>query len=218
MVTKAQMAVVLQVTYRTITKIMGRGEIPFFRIGGKHVRFRVEEALARMEGPLAREVRSPKSEGRSPKAVGGGTAMNYLPKTAPSQVPQRRKPLRGSGCREKGKRGERQWRDELRAHGFHAQRGQQFAGSPESADVICDELIEIAFRAPARTERCAGEGELIFGLTKHGATLPTPERGVNRQFLPIFLAEEIVDLRSDQAGWAFPRFWCSIDIRCWHAN
>ena len=42
--------------------------------------------------------------------------------------------------REKGKRGERQWRDELRANGYAARRGQQFAGSPDSPDVICDAL------------------------------------------------------------------------------
>jgi hypothetical protein len=42
--------------------------------------------------------------------------------------------------REKGKRGERQWRDVLRAHGYMARRGQQFAGSPDSPDVVCDEL------------------------------------------------------------------------------
>jgi Holliday junction resolvase len=42
--------------------------------------------------------------------------------------------------REKGKRGERQWRDELRANGYAARRGQQFCGSPESPDVICDAL------------------------------------------------------------------------------
>jgi hypothetical protein len=42
--------------------------------------------------------------------------------------------------REKGKRGERQWRDELRANGYAARRGQQFAGSAESPDVICDGL------------------------------------------------------------------------------
>jgi len=42
--------------------------------------------------------------------------------------------------REKGKRGERQWRDQLRAHGFHARRGQQFSGGQDSPDVICDSL------------------------------------------------------------------------------
>jgi hypothetical protein len=34
--------------------------------------------------------------------------------------------------REKGKRGERAWRDELRAAGYDARRGQQFSGSPDS--------------------------------------------------------------------------------------
>ena len=42
--------------------------------------------------------------------------------------------------REKGKRAERQWRDEFRAHGYAARRGQQFSGSPNSPDVVCDDL------------------------------------------------------------------------------
>ena len=42
--------------------------------------------------------------------------------------------------RNKGKRGERQWRDELRENGYPARRGQQFSGSPDSPDVICDGL------------------------------------------------------------------------------
>ena len=51
--------------------------------------------------------------------------------------------------REKGKRGERQWRDELRAHGYVARRGQQFCGSPESPDVVCDSLPWIHFEVKA---------------------------------------------------------------------
>jgi len=43
-------------------------------------------------------------------------------------------------CCQKGKRGERAWRDELRAHGYEARRGQQFSGSPESPDVVCPDL------------------------------------------------------------------------------
>lgn len=42
--------------------------------------------------------------------------------------------------RAKGCRGERLWRDELRAAGFTARRGQQFAGGTDSPDVICEEL------------------------------------------------------------------------------
>jgi hypothetical protein len=51
--------------------------------------------------------------------------------------------------REKGKRGERQWRDELRAQGYCARRGQQFCGSPDSPDVVCDELEWIHFEVKA---------------------------------------------------------------------
>ena len=51
--------------------------------------------------------------------------------------------------REKGKRGERQWRDELRARGYSARRGQQFSGSPESPDVICDDLAWLHFEVKA---------------------------------------------------------------------
>ena len=36
----------------------------------------------------------------------------------------------------KGKVGEREWRDVLKAKGFEARRGRQFSGSPESPDVV----------------------------------------------------------------------------------
>ena len=51
--------------------------------------------------------------------------------------------------REKGKRGERQWRDEPRANGYVARRGQQFSGSPDSPDVVCGELARIHFEVKA---------------------------------------------------------------------
>src|SRR3954468_18092462 len=51
--------------------------------------------------------------------------------------------------REKGKRGERQWRDELRANGYAARRGQQFSGSPDSPDVVCPALSWIHFEVKA---------------------------------------------------------------------
>ena len=51
--------------------------------------------------------------------------------------------------REKGKRGERQWRDELREHGYAARRGQQFCGSAESPDVVCDQLRWVHFEVKA---------------------------------------------------------------------
>jgi Holliday junction resolvase len=53
--------------------------------------------------------------------------------------------------REKGKRGEREWRDVLREHGFDARRGQQYSGTGDSPDVIC-EALPVHFEVK-RTER-----------------------------------------------------------------
>ncbi len=45
---------------------------------------------------------------------------------------------------EKGKRGERMFRDILRENGFaNSRRGQQFSGSADSPDVVCPELPTI---------------------------------------------------------------------------
>jgi len=46
-------------------------------------------------------------------------------------------------------------------------------------------LAEFVFQAPPFTQRCAGEGELVFGLTKHGVTLPSA-RGTVKQALFAF--------------------------------
>ena len=51
--------------------------------------------------------------------------------------------------RAKGARGERQWRDELRANGYAARRGQQFSGSPDSPDVVCETLPWAHFEVKA---------------------------------------------------------------------
>ena len=42
--------------------------------------------------------------------------------------------------RQKGARGERLWRDQLRENGWDARRGQQFSGGAESPDVVCESL------------------------------------------------------------------------------
>ena len=47
--------------------------------------------------------------------------------------------------RAKGCRGEREWRDMLRAEGYEARRGQQFAGGTDSPDVICRDLPGLHF-------------------------------------------------------------------------
>ena len=57
----------------------------------------------------------------------------------------------GRMSREKGKRGEREAAELLRAHGFQAQRGQQHSGSPDSPDIRHD--IDGVFIEVKRTER-----------------------------------------------------------------
>ena len=43
----------------------------------------------------------------------------------------------GKASREKGKRGEREWRDVLKEHGYEdAYRGVQYSGGPDSPDVV----------------------------------------------------------------------------------
>ncbi len=46
--TKRQMAAALQVCPRTITEMMRRGEIAYYRIGKKLIRFRIEDAIEQM--------------------------------------------------------------------------------------------------------------------------------------------------------------------------
>src|SRR5207237_3420283 len=41
------------------------------------------------------------------------------------------------------------WRDEMRTNGFAARRGQQFSGSPDSPDVVCEQLGWIHFEVKA---------------------------------------------------------------------
>ena len=48
--------------------------------------------------------------------------------------------FRGMNSCQKGKRGEREWRDELLARGYSARRGRQYSGTPDSPDVVCDDL------------------------------------------------------------------------------
>lgn len=51
-----------------------------------------------------------------------------------------------TNSRQKGKRGERAWRDELRSAGFvKSYRGQQYHGGTDSPDVVCPELPNIHF-------------------------------------------------------------------------
>jgi len=91
--------------------------------------------------------------------------------------------------REKGKRGERQWRDELRANGYVARRGQQFAGSPDSPDVICEDLPWIHFEVKV-VERLNVQDAIDQAIRDSGGKVPivAHKRGF-RQWLVTMEAE-----------------------------
>jgi len=57
-----------------------------------------------------------------------------------------------TNSRQKGVRGEREWRDQLRAAGYTARRGQQFSGGTDSPDVICEELDSVIHFEVKRVE------------------------------------------------------------------
>ena len=54
--------------------------------------------------------------------------------------------------RQKGARGEREFAALLTEQGYPARRGQQFAGGPDSPDVVCPDLDGLHFEVK-RTER-----------------------------------------------------------------
>ena len=92
--------------------------------------------------------------------------------------------------REKGKRGERQWRDELRANGYGARRGQQFAGSAESPDVVCDSLPWFHFEVKAverlnieeAMDQARRDCELRIGVGRWRVVLKVPILAHKRNF------------------------------------
>jgi hypothetical protein len=78
-----------------------------------------------------------------------------------------------------------EWRDVLSSHGFHARRGQQFSGSGDSPDVICEELRWLHFEvkrvqrlnlidACAQAEGdCAGKPWVVAHRRNHAPWLVT---------------------------------------------
>lgn len=97
--------------------------------------------------------------------------------TSPQPSPQRGEGGRRKNSRAKGARGERQWRDELRANGYDARRGQQFSGSPDSPDVICEALAWAHFEVKA-VERLNIYDAMDQARRDAGSAAPTGQKKV----------------------------------------
>ncbi len=80
---------------------------------------------------------------------------------------------------QKGKRGERAWRDELVAHGYHARRGQQLCGSPDSPDVVCPQLSGFHFEVKA-VERLNVNEAITHAVEDAGDKIPVVAHKRNR--------------------------------------
>lgn len=70
--------------------------------------------------------------------------------------------------KQKGARGERLWRDMLRAAGFTARRGQQFSGGSDSPDVLCEELrglhMEVKFTESLNLQKACDQADKDRGI------------------------------------------------------
>ena len=80
---------------------------------------------------------------------------------------------------QKGKRGERAWRDVLIDHGYRARRGQQFAGSPDSPDVVCPDLPGFHFEVKT-VERLNVNAAMAQAVSDAGAETPVVVHKRNR--------------------------------------
>jgi excisionase family DNA binding protein len=60
--TKLEMAQLLKVSLRTLCEMMDRGELPYLKIGGKIVRFRLEDVQRRLTDTCLRTGAPPKAE------------------------------------------------------------------------------------------------------------------------------------------------------------
>lgn len=99
----------------------------------------------------------------------------------------------GKLSREKGKRGERELAALFRKYGYGARRGQQFAGSPDSPDVVTDlEWLHVECK---RTEVLNVYKALEQAETDAGMKLPVVFHRKNKQpWVAILRAEEFLSL------------------------
>jgi Holliday junction resolvase len=101
-----------------------------------------------------------------------------------------------TNSRQKGARGERLWADTLTNFGYPARRGQQFCGTGDSPDVVCESL---PFFHPEvkNTERLNLEDWLFKATQEADGRLPYVAHKKNRKpWLVTMYAEDWIALLS----------------------
>jgi Holliday junction resolvase len=96
--------------------------------------------------------------------------------------------------REKGKRGELEAAHFLTDQGFPARRGQQFSGSPDSPDLICESLPGIHFEVK-RVQRTDLYAWIVQAKADAGGKMPVVlHRKNDSRWLVILDAEDFLSL------------------------
>jgi Holliday junction resolvase len=106
----------------------------------------------------------------------------------------------GKAEREKGKRGEREWRDEIRKVGVSARRGRQYSGDPGSPDVVSG-FSRVHWEVK-RTEKCSPYAYLAQAVADAGDGVPIVAHKQNgKDWLCILPASALLRLLID-AGYS----------------
>lgn len=94
----------------------------------------------------------------------------------------------------KGKVGEREWRDVVQSHGYDCRRGRQFSGSPESPDVVSADLDFVHFEVK-RVEHLSIYTAVGQAKKDCGGKLPVVAyRQNNKEWLCVMPAEVFFNL------------------------
>jgi len=93
----------------------------------------------------------------------------------------------------KGKVGEREWAEMLRSFGYDARRGQQFSGSPDSPDVVSQELNWLHFEVK-RCETLNISKAMAQACTDCGGKMPVVAHRKNGE-------KWLVTMDADTFGW-----------------
>ena len=100
----------------------------------------------------------------------------------------------GKYSRNKGKRGERELAQFLTERGFNARRGQQFCGTPESPDVICEAMAGFHIEVK-RTEKLSVYAAIEQATEDAGSKTPLVFHRRNRKpWLVIMNAGDFLEL------------------------
>jgi Holliday junction resolvase len=104
----------------------------------------------------------------------------------------------GRFSRQKGKRGEREVVQLLKAHGYEARRGQQFKGTPDSPDVVSESFHD--FHIEVKRVEALSLYKAMSQAKEDASEIQRPivfHKKNNEEWLVVMEAEELFKLLDD---------------------